>query len=624
MPILKLDPRLEADVSLTRRQSTVDAASLPERWRRHERHVVLDTHFELGLNFLKTWRAWRADTDPQRARHLHYLAVESRPFTASAMTALHAAWPESAALSQELIQAWPTLVPGFHRVFLADETVSLTLMFGDLEECVAQIDAQVDTFYVDGKEVGQLPEKRATTLLTLLGRLAAPQAAMTIAPALSSETTLLKNTGFEFDADAVGRSARFAPRWKATPLRVVNAVNRHAIVIGAGVAGAAATERLCARGWQVTLIESHLQAAQEASGNRAGIFMPVLAKDDNPSARLARVAFLFALRTWRRLGGVGNAFSGEACGVVQLARDAARAKVAQEIADARRFPPEFARWLDAQALVNLPGMAERADAAHDHHGGWLFPQGGWAHPGGVCEALLAACGDKLHKIFSRKAVRIERDSGDWRLFDDHGLPIATASHVIVANGVGFREFQQTASLPLDRVRGQVTYLPAASLPDVPFALCREGYLTRPVDGDCILGASYDSDNDPHLRLDSQRENLARLEQILPHVSSAFTAMPLTGRVGFRCVSADRLPLVGALPDQSALAHFRGDRLRDVPRLPGLYGLLGYASRGLIWAPLAAELLAAHISGEPLPLERDLAATLDPARFCLAAQRRLHK
>jgi tRNA 5-methylaminomethyl-2-thiouridine biosynthesis bifunctional protein len=58
----------------------------------------------------------------------------------------------------------------------------------------------------------------------------------------------------------------------------------------------------------------------------------------------------------------------------------------------------------------------------------------------------------------------------------------------------------------------------------------------------------------------------------------------------------------------------------VPRHPGLYGLLGYASRGLIWAPLAAELLAAQLEGEPLPLEMTLVDALDPARFVLRARR----
>ena len=72
---------------------------------------------------------------------------------------------------------------------------------------------------------------------------------------------------------------------------------------------------------------------------------------------------------------------------------------------------------------------------------------------------------------------------------------------------------------------------------------------------------------------------------------------LAGRVGQRCIAPDRLPLVGALPGVAAA-----------------YGVLGYASRGLIWAPLMAELLAAMLEREPLPLPRELVAALDPGRF----------
>ncbi|WP_349681071.1 FAD-dependent oxidoreductase, partial [Massilia sp. UBA6681] len=99
---------------------------------------------------------------------------------------------------------------------------------------------------------------------------------------------------------------------------------------------------------------------------------------------------------------------------------------------------------------------------------------------------------------------------------------------------------------------------------------------------------------------------------------AAAGAPLAGRVGFRCVAPDRLPLVGRLPDFGVAG--RTERLRDVPRHPGLHALLGYASRGLIWAPLAAELLAAQLEGEPLPLETNLVDALDPARFVLRARR----
>jgi tRNA 5-methylaminomethyl-2-thiouridine biosynthesis bifunctional protein len=625
----------------------LEGARIAERWNGRACFVILDTHFDLGLSFLATWSAWRAD--PQRPQQLHYLAMASCSRTAPALCQLHAAWPELSLLSQNLVAMWPKPVPGFHRILLADDSVVLTLIFGDVEKCLPQIDAQVDAFYVhqtcidryleSGKSEknGKIGINGITALFTVLGRMAAPHAmlAMPTSHASSEETSYeagmqaAKNTGFVFEKGPFGVHARFAPRWKPRPRPLGDHFEdeRHAIVIGAGLAGSAACERLAARGWRITLIERHAQAAREASGNLAGIFMPQLAKDDNPGVRLSRAAFLFALRLWQRMGGVGHAFSGETCGVLQLARDTLHASTAAEIAHVRQFPPDFAQWLSAAAVSALPGMPAlhgTGSGRSTWQGGWLFPQGGWAQPAEVCEALLAACGDRLLRQFSRQALRLQRTVNGWQVYDDHGAVIAQAPQVIVANGADARHFAQTANLPLHAVRGQVTYLPADALPSLPLILCCEGYVTRPFDGMCCVGASYESDSDPCLRTASQQGNLARLEQMLPGMVPTSAELLLAGRVGFRCVSADRLPLVGALPDYAAMSHFRGDRLRDTPRLPGLYGLLGYASRGLTWAPLASELLAAQIAGEPLPVERELAAALDPARFCLNAHRRPRK
>ena len=71
--------------------------------------------------------------------------------------------------------------------------------------------------------------------------------------------------------------------------------------------------------------------------------------------------------------------------------------------------------------------------------------------------------------------------------------------------------------------------------------------------------------------------------------------PVEGRVAFRAVTRDRLPVVGKIAE-------------------GVYGAFAYGSRGLVWAALAAELIASELEGEPLPLEGALVNALDPARF----------
>ena len=86
-----------------------------------------------------------------------------------------------------------------------------------------------------------------------------------------------------------------------------------------------------------------------------------------------------------------------------------------------------------------------------------------------------------------------------------------------------------------------------------------------------------------------------------------------------------MPLIGAMPDVDAArtqkAALSGAQLTDLPRCQGLYCASAYASRGLVWAALAGEMLASLIEGEPLPLEGDLADALDPARFVLRQARR---
>jgi tRNA 5-methylaminomethyl-2-thiouridine biosynthesis bifunctional protein len=593
---------------------------LAERWRARSRFAILETGFGLGLNFLATWHAWR--NDHQHSAQLHYVAIEMHPFQRADLVLLHARWPELADVSRTLLAHWPPLVPGCHRLLLDQGRVVLTLMFGDIRDCIGQIDggAGFDAFYLDGFAPSKNPDMWAPAVLARLGRLAAPHATLATYSVAAPVRQALAQAGFVCEKrPGFGRkpdmlTASFAPRW---PLTAPGAVQRNAIVVGAGIAGCSISERLCARGWQVTLVEQHTQVAQEISGNRAGIVMPLLSQDDNLTSRLARAAYLFALQTWERVGGIGRAFEGEACGVLQVPSSAEETHAQQKAAGLFPHAPEFVQALDAHQTFARFGL-ETA------HGGWLFAQGGWATPASLCEALLAACGARLERRFSQQATQIARVDGQWQVRDERGGLIGAAAHLIIASGNDASVFAQLRTLPLLRVRGQVTHLREGVIPVLPLVVCGEAYLTRAAGGESCVGATFDEDDDPVLRPESERANLEALGRTLPQFAPVLAAHAaaghaLNGRVGFRCVSPDRLPLVGALPDLDAAIC--GSRLRDVPRHAGLHSLLAYGSRGLIWAPFCAELLAAMLEAEPLPLERDLAAALDPARFVLKAHRR---
>jgi tRNA 5-methylaminomethyl-2-thiouridine biosynthesis bifunctional protein len=540
-------------------------------WRGREHFVIFDTKWDGGAAFAALVEAWRAD--PQRPARLHVIALADGT------------------------------LPGFERVLQPDAAITLDLLHAPLEPALAQLTARIDAVRLHGLA------DHGAGFARPLARLLTRDAVLHATGLTAAQAAALAATGWAFDQeqDQEQHRARFATR-KPFPL-LPAAPERRAIVIGAGLAGASACERLCARGWQVTLVERHAEVAMEASGNLAGITMPLLSKDDNIASRLSRAAFLFALGYWRRLGGIGAAIEGAGCGVLLVARDEEHARLQRAIAAARRFPPEFAAWFDSEAASRFGAPAP--------HGAWLFPQGGWIRPASACRAMLDACGPALIRHFGVGSVSLEREGGEWLVRSADGQPIARAPTVILANGNGATELAQAADLPLARVRGQVTHLAAQALPELDLVLCREAYVTPVSGGLRSAGATYDEDDDPALRASSQRENLDRVRSMLDDSTLGVDA-PLAGRVGFRSVAPDRLPLVGALPDPAF--PLGAERLRDMARQPGLYCLLGYASRGLTWAPLAAELLAASLEQAPLPLEASLAEALDPGRFLLRARR----
>lgn len=391
---------------------------------------------------------------------------------------------------------------------------------------------------------------------------------------------------------------------------------KHALVIGAGLAGVAISERLAQRGWQVDLFERNAAPAQEASGNPSGVLLPLLTKDDAPAARLSRACYLYALRRLTELPGV----RWSPCGVLHIARDAEHEALQRTIMNELNLPRELVNFLDhaaAEAKIGRP-LA---------HGGWWFPSGGWVDPASLCNALLAGGGEYIRAHYGITVARLAQTINGWQLFDTADNVLGNAPHIIFANAQAAEALlPYPVPLTLVPIRGQISYLGELAgndkHPPLRHVLCRSGYLTPPESGTVCIGASFDSgDSDLQSRLSDHQGNLQRLEELLPGAAFGIDARTLTGRVGIRSTARDRIPLVGTLPAPLAAKDVEQATLINMPRTPGLHVLLGLGARGMVWAPLAAELLASQLAGEPLPLEPALVKLIDPARFYLQALRR---
>ncbi|HEX5394341.1 MAG TPA: FAD-dependent 5-carboxymethylaminomethyl-2-thiouridine(34) oxidoreductase MnmC, partial [Rhodocyclaceae bacterium] len=392
--------------------------------------------------------------------------------------------------------------------------------------------------------------------------------------------------------------------------------DKRALVIGAGAAGCTVAERLAARGWQVTLLERNPGPAMEASGNLIGLMHPALSKDDNFMSRITRACALYAQRLLAAVYAEDLGLRWGPSGILQLARDAAQDQEQRETCESLGLPEDLVRYVGKDEASALAGATVAA-------GGWYFPGSGWLSPPTFCKALLARGGSRIDARYSTPVDALEYRAGEWCALGNDGTVLAQAPTTILASALdGARLFPE---LPLKRIRGQVSLIPTGSVPDLKAGLCGNGYVTPAMDGRHCFGATFDvNDGGTELRAEGHVTNLGHLQALLPELdTTAFNPQSMDGRVGFRTATPDRLPLLGPLPNMTEPLR-REAQLPEVPRHPGLHALLGLGSRGMVWAPLSAELLVARICGEPLPLERDLADAMDPARFLLRAQRKAAK
>ncbi|WP_423193360.1 bifunctional tRNA (5-methylaminomethyl-2-thiouridine)(34)-methyltransferase MnmD/FAD-dependent 5-carboxymethylaminomethyl-2-thiouridine(34) oxidoreductase MnmC [Cupriavidus sp. H18C2] len=606
---------------------------LPGNWAGREQFVIVETGFGQGLNFLATWQAWR--DDPHRCRRLHFVSIEKHPFTRDGLAQLHAGLGNLVPLAQILQAQWPDALPGLHRLTFDDGAVTLTLAFGDVQALLPKLVAGADAFYLDGFSPARNADMWSDTVFRGLGRLARIGATLATYTAAGFVRRGLQAAGFDVSkAPGFGGKrdmtvARFAPAWKNrrhAPPEPAQWPTRHAIVIGAGLAGCAVTERLAARGWRVTLFDAHAGPARQTSGHRAAAMHAHVSADDSLLSRLSRAGNLHALRAWQALAEAGHPVDWHGCGVLQIGEDDADHAAQGAALDALGFPESFVRWMSAEE-------AAREHGAPVPRGGLWFPQGGWVAPPDICRAQLAAAGDRLDARFGCRVAGIEHRDGQWQVMDAAGAVLASAPVLVLANAHEAESLLPDHLLALRRVRGQLTDLDAGQVqalggwPDC--VVTGAGYLLpRGEAGGARVGSSYEPDDGPLVESAAvHAANLARLAGLLPGQAAGLSAIDpatLHGYVGVRTVTHNRLPLIGRLPDVSQVrdhaASLRGAHLRDVPRLPGLYAALAYASRGLTWAALGAELVACQIEGEPLPLEADLADAIDPARLLLRALR----
>jgi tRNA 5-methylaminomethyl-2-thiouridine biosynthesis bifunctional protein len=565
---------------------------LPARWQGRERFVVLETGFGLGHNFLATWQAWR--TDPARCTRLHYVAIELHPPRADDLARSEGA-AQLPALAAALRAAWPPAVGGLHSLDFDGGALQLLLALGDVREWLPRLHMLADAIYLDGFAPDRNPAMWSLPVLKALGRRAAPGATAATWSVVRPLREGLRTAGFEIErAQGIGGKrevthARFAPRPGQRRVVAPRPVPKSAIVVGAGVAGAAVAQALLRAGLPVRVFDRHAEPAAEASGNPAALFHASVGLDDGPHHRLLRAAALHAAREYGPLIEQGR-IPGRADGLLWLDHRPGGVQAMHDLLAARGWPAEFASALDADAAAALAGAPLAAPA-------WWLPPAGWIDPGAWVRHALD--GAAWHGNTAVHAVTGE--PGAWTVRDADDRPLATAELVVVASAAGAQPLLApwgAERWPCRSERGQVSLHRGNAPSPLRVPVSGDGYALPLPDGSLLCGATRGPlDTATDVRAADHAFNRERAMRLTGLSLSACSAEPAAwqGRAALRVTTPDRLPLCGAMAT-------------------GLYVLTALGSRGITLAPLLGRVIAAQALGAPVPLERDLLASIDPARY----------
>ena len=587
---------------------------LPQRWAEQRLFRLLETGFGIGINFLATWQAWRED--PARCGRLHYFSVEKHPLTLTDLAACHAQIPEVAAFAAELRAQWPLPLPGWQRLYFDGGRVVLTLLFDDVAQALADIDAQFDAFYLDGFAPARNPQMWDREVFHHCARLAAPGATLATYTAARTVRDGLAAAHFYCERQPGHGRKRHRlvaeyrpPSWLQTAaVTSAAAPDAPVLVIGAGLAGAAVAENLALRGHPVTVLEATAGPAAGASAVPVALFHPHLSPDDAILSRLVRNGLLFALRRWLALERRCGHLPGRRSGVAWPAADMAEAISMRQTVERLQFPVEYLSFLERDELRARCGLPVA-------QGGCWFDSSGWLDPRMLVRAQLATSG--ITTRCSARVERLEHDGKSWQAMDVAGKLLAAAPLVVLANSHDAARLAPGICC-LRLIRGQLSLVRCEEPPPVHSAIVGRTALVG-LDSGFAVGSTFDeNDTQADPRAADRARNLAGLPSLWPEAPLQDPADSGADFVGIRASTNDHLPLIGALPDVAAVrAHglqWRGRQAAELPRQPGLYGAFAYGSRGLAWASLAAEIIGCRIDGEPLPLERGLTAAVDPARF----------
>ncbi len=372
----------------------------------------------------------------------------------------------------------------------------------------------------------------------------------------------------------------------------MSATHGDAIVVGAGIVGAACALALARDGWHVTVLDR----AYASAGTTSVGMGHIVVMDDSP-AQLALTAY--GVERWREMASELDARSErDPCGTLWIAEDDAQIAALRSKRETYASARVQAELLDAGELAEAePNL--RSGLA----GALLVPGDEVIYPPGATLRLLA---------LARAQGAVLREGVDVTAIEANGVRTDTGTlrGEVVVNAAGVGAAALTPELPIIPRKGHL------AITDRYPGFCRHqlvelGYLTsahsmsgesvafnvqpRPT-GQVLIGSSRELAGwNAQLNRDVLRRMLARAADLMPGLGELSVIRAWTG---FRPATPDKLPLIG----------------RWEPT-PGLWVAAGHEGLGITTSLATAQIIADRIAGRTPAIDD---APFTPMRALAAA------
>lgn len=418
--------------------------------------------------------------------------------------------------------------------------------------------------------------------------------------------------------NALPQSTRTPKPWLVPP---AHQAAKSAVVVGAGIAGAATAYYLAEAGVRVQVLERG-RAANAASGNRQGLLYAKISPHATVQTELLLAGYGHTRRLLARLLPESDAWGGQ--GVLHLNFNEAERKRNQALAAQSQYGHLY-RGVSEQEAAELAGIPVFSD-------GLYWPQGVWLNPAALIHALLSHPNIELHE--HTPLLSAEHDGTHWQVNTPQGR--LKTEHIVYCCGADSHALPEPniGALPFRHIRGQTGVAAAnAFTQKLRCALSGESYISPSWHKQHGYGASFVlNNNDCTWQPHEEAANRTALHTLNPALAEALFSDGLNpigqaqGHAAVRCDSFDHLPMVGAVGDAAAMQRVYAKLALDknyrltapCPYLPNVWINTAHGTRGLATAPICAAALAAEILGLPNPLAPEICTALAPNRAVVRA------